>query len=73
MRLEREGERVPDMDVSRMDSSPETRPERETLITLPAESQAMPSHDLQQSVSGVHDCKSFEGSEVILCLKSSNA
>ena len=64
---------MPDMEVSRMKSSPEDRPERETFTTLPAESQAMPSHDVQQLVFGVHVCSNFDGSEVILSLKSSKA
>lgn len=49
MRLEIEGEMVPEMEVSRRKSSPEMMPEQVRLMTLPAELQAMPFHDLQQS------------------------
>lgn len=57
-----------------MKSSPDVRPEREKLTTLPEEeSQAIPSQLVQQSEEDVHVPNNFEGSEVILPLNSSNA
>lgn len=56
-----------------MKSSPAISPGRDTLTTLPEESQATPSQVVQQFEVDVHDFKRFEGSEVILCLKSSSA
>lgn len=56
-----------------MKSLSEIRPEREILTTLFEESHATPSQEVQQSEELVHDCRSFEGSAVILCLNSSKA
>ena len=56
-----------------MKSSSEARPGRETLTTLPEESQATPFQDAQQSEDDVQEFNSPEGSEVIVCLNSSNA
>lgn len=65
---------VPDMYVSRgMSSTSYTTPVRVRLMTLPVEPHAMPSQLWQQSEEGVQECSSFEGSEMILLLNSSNA
>ena len=43
------------------------------MTTLPEASQATPSQEVQQSEETVQESNSFDGSSVILCLKSSNA
>lgn len=60
------------MNVSKMSSSA-TRPERVTLTTLPAELQATPFQELQQSVEDIHDCSSCDGSAMMLFLNPSKA
>lgn len=68
-----EGESVPFIEVSMMKSSPEKRPDRETLTTRPAKSHATPSHLMQQSTELFHVRRRLDGSWVILDLKWSRA